>query len=306
LVLEDLHWADPDTVALLNYLGGALKTSSVVVAATVREDSPGAAVVGGLARIPDAIHLRLGPLDYADADLLVAERHPGLDQAQRMLVIGRAEGVPLVIEELLAGTTVSAGRMAAAVPDSFAEVVITRLHGLSQEHRRVLTAAALVGGDPDWSLAAAVSDLGEPSALAAARAATDVHLLVAEDDRLRWRHALTREAVVATLLPPERSALAVRAAHALQDRGGDEDESAAADLLASAGDRDAAAEIGLRQVARDIKKGALRSAEQLLDQLAGEGSLPVQVAITRVHLYTLTGNATRALEIRGTRFHNRQ
>ena len=31
---EDLHWADPDTVALLDYLGGALKTSRVVVAAT--------------------------------------------------------------------------------------------------------------------------------------------------------------------------------------------------------------------------------------------------------------------------------
>jgi DNA-binding CsgD family transcriptional regulator len=297
LVLEDLHWADPDTVALLDYLGGALTTSRVVVAATVREDSPGAAVVGGLARIPDAIHLRLGPLNYADADLLVEQRHPGLDEAQRMLVIRRAEGVPLVIEELLAGTTVSAGTVAAAVPDSFAEVVLARLQGLSQEHRRVLTAAALVGGDPDWSLAAVVSDLGEPSVLAAARAATDVHLLVTEDDRLHWRHALTREAVVATLLPPERSALAVRAAQALQDRGGDDDESAAADLLAGAGDRDAAAEIRLRQVTRDIRKGALRSAEQRLDQLAGEGSLPVQVAIERVHLYTLAGNASRALEI---------
>ena len=179
--------------------------------------------MGGLARIPDAIDLRLGPLNYADADLLVEQRQPGLDEAQRMLVIARAEGVPLVIEELLAGTTVSAGTVAAAVPDSFAEVVLVRLHGLSPEHRRVLTAAALVGGDPDWSLAAVISDLGEPSALAAARAATDVHLLITEDDRLRWRHALTREAVVATLLPPERSALAIRAAHALQDRGGDDD-----------------------------------------------------------------------------------
>jgi len=176
LVLEDLHWADPDTVALLNYLGGALKTSRVVVAATVREDSPGAAVVGGLVRIPDAIHLRLGTLNYADADLLVEQRHPGLHEAQRMLVIKRAEGVPLVIEELLAGTTVSAGSVAAAVPDSFAEVVLARLHGLRQEHRQVLIAAALVGGDPDWSLAAVISDLGDASALAAARATTDVPL----------------------------------------------------------------------------------------------------------------------------------
>ena len=41
LLLEDLHWADPDTVALLDYLGGALSTSPIIVAATVRDDSPG-------------------------------------------------------------------------------------------------------------------------------------------------------------------------------------------------------------------------------------------------------------------------
>lgn len=37
LLLEDLHWADPDTVALLDYLGGALTTSP---AAAVPADLP--------------------------------------------------------------------------------------------------------------------------------------------------------------------------------------------------------------------------------------------------------------------------
>jgi predicted ATPase len=50
LVLEDMHWADPDTIALLDYLGGALSTSRVVVAATVRDDSPGSSVMRDLAR----------------------------------------------------------------------------------------------------------------------------------------------------------------------------------------------------------------------------------------------------------------
>ena len=37
LLLEDLHWADPDTVALLDYLGGALTTAP---AAAVPADLP--------------------------------------------------------------------------------------------------------------------------------------------------------------------------------------------------------------------------------------------------------------------------
>jgi hypothetical protein len=52
LLLEDLHWADPDTVALLDYLGGTLSTSPIIVAATVRDDSPGSWVARDLARIP--------------------------------------------------------------------------------------------------------------------------------------------------------------------------------------------------------------------------------------------------------------
>jgi DNA-binding CsgD family transcriptional regulator len=83
----------------------------------------------------------------------------------------------------------------------------------------------------------------------------------------------------------------------LRARGGDDDESAAAELLAAAGDRDGAAGIRLRQVARDINKGAMRGAEQRLSQLSKTGSLPVQVAMERVRLYTLTGDANRALEV---------
>ena len=138
----------------------------------------------------------------------------------------------------------------------------------------MLTAAALVGGEPDWSLAAVITDLDEPTVLATARAAADAHLLVAEQNRLRWRHALTREVVLATLLPPERSSLALRAAGALRARGGEDDESVAADLLAAAGERDEAAAIRLRQVVRDITKGAMRSAGQRLDELSETALFP--------------------------------
>jgi DNA-binding CsgD family transcriptional regulator len=300
LILEDLHWADPDTLAVLDYLAGAIAISPVIVGATVREESPGSSVARALARIPGGVHLRLDPLSDLDAAILVEQQHPGLSETPRQLVIERADGVPLIIEELLTGTTDSAGNLSVTVPESFSEVVLARLERLTHEQRCVLTAAALVAGEPDWSLAAATTDLDEPSVLAAARAAADVQLLVAEQNRLRWRHALTREAVAGTLLPPERSVLAARAAAALEGRGGEDDESTAADLLTAVGNRTGGAAIRLRQVARDMAKGAMRSAAQRLDQLAAEGSLPVAVAIERVRLYTLTGEAGRALEVGAT------
>ena len=38
LVLEDLHWADPDTLDVLSYLADAASTSPVVLVATARDE----------------------------------------------------------------------------------------------------------------------------------------------------------------------------------------------------------------------------------------------------------------------------
>ena len=54
--------------------------------------------------------------------------------------------------------------------------------------------------------------------LGALRAGVAANLLTADGPRLTWRHALTRDAVLATLLPPERAALAARLAEHLDLR----------------------------------------------------------------------------------------
>src|ERR687890_342352 len=52
VVLEDVHWADADTLALLEYLAGRLPDLPVLVAASARDDEPGAAAVDRLATSP--------------------------------------------------------------------------------------------------------------------------------------------------------------------------------------------------------------------------------------------------------------
>ena len=132
--------------------------------------------------------------------------------------------------------------------------------------------------------------------LAAARAAADAHLLRGDDGRLRWRHALMREAVVAGLLPPERSALARRVADALLARGGREDVGRAAELLAAGDEQDRAATLFLELACQERTTGALRSAEYLLDQAARTGAPAAAVAVERVTVLTATGRVGDALE----------
>ena len=317
LVLEDLHWADPDTLDLVRYLAGALVDAPVLLVATARDDVTRPA----LARL--AAEVRTLALHRLDAEgvaaLAAACRGAPLSAAEREELVARADGLPLLVEELLAvGPT--------RVPPSMAGLVAGRLAALPPPVRQVVLAAAVVD-DTDWRLLAAITGarsrgaVGPPRApaspdptgagaalapadsasepadaagdtegavVAALRAAADVGLLVVADGRLRFRHALTRDAVLATLLPPERAALAARAARVLDGRG---DRALAARLYRESGDPARGAEIFVELARADVSRGAVRSAAAFLDE-AGERAAPAE----RVHVLTLLGRAVEALE----------
>ena len=114
-------------------------------------------------------------------------------------------------------------------------------------------------------------------------------MLVVADGELRFRHALTRDAVLATLLPPERAALAARAARVLDVRG---DRALAARLYRESGDPARGAAILVELARADVGRGAVRSAGAFLDA-AGELAPPAE----RVHVLTMLGRAVEALEI---------
>jgi len=280
LVVEDLHWADPDTLDLVRYLAGALVDAPVLLVATARDD----VTQPGLARI--AAEVRTLVLRRLDAEgvaaLAAACRGAPLPAAELAELVARADGLPLLVEELL---TVGPTR----VPPSMAGLVAERLAALPPSARQVVLAAAVVD-DTDWRLlaaiAAATADEAVPAAL---RAAAEVGLLVVADGELRFRHALTRDAVLATLLPPERAALAARAARVLDERG---DRALAARLYRESGDPARGAAILVELARADVGRGAVRSAGAFLDA-AGELAPPAE----RVHVLTMLGRAVEALEI---------
>ena len=81
--------------------------------------------------------------------------------------------------------------------------------------RPLLTAAALLGRHFDWTLAAAAAGVAEDEAAELLRLAVRAQLVDVEGAGFRFRHALTRDAVVAASLPAEQARLAARALDAL-------------------------------------------------------------------------------------------
>src|SRR6478672_7193880 len=214
VALEDLHWADADTVALVEYLADAAPSTGLLLVVSAREDGPRGAALRGLAGRVTA--LRPQRLSAAETAALAAAYAVDLPAERLELVVAAADGLPLLVEEL-----VRQGRP--GVPPTFAALVEQRLADLDDDAVVVLRAAAVLGVDPPWTLLPQVADRPEPVVSAGLRAAVDAGLLVAAGGELRWRHALTCDAVAATALPPERAATARRAAEVLLAHGSADD-----------------------------------------------------------------------------------
>ncbi|HEY7008667.1 MAG TPA: ATP-binding protein, partial [Jatrophihabitantaceae bacterium] len=289
LVLEDLHWADADTLALVDYLAAAARGSALLVVGSVRDEELPATrtLPGGVAEI------RLGRLDPAAVAELAAAITGAPPDETVQGVIARAEGLPALVEELLAGRDEDL-RRPDRVPPTMADLVGARLTSLPEPAAAVVQAAAVLGTEPDWTLLAPMTGVDVATVLAALRSAAEAGLLWPDPQRLRWRHALTRDAVLATLVAPERAHLARRAADALADGG---DDALRAELLVAAGDTAQAAALLQRLARADVDRGTLRSAQDRLDLAAAVGAHPREIAADRVRVRALRGQVVEALDV---------
>ena len=205
LVLEDLHWADRSSRDLLRYLLARLVDEPVAVVASYRSDDlhrrhPLRPLLAELVRLPSVERVELSPLDDAEVSALV--RRLAGEVADRTVddVVARAEGNAFYAEELLA-----AGLQGEALPLGLTDVLLARVEQRSPAVQQVLRIAAVAGRRVRHELVAAVGGLPPAELDQALAEAVHHHLLVVSDDgRYRFRHALLREAVLADLLPGER------------------------------------------------------------------------------------------------------
>ncbi len=253
LVLEDLHWADPDTLAVVEYLSDNLSAECVLCVATCRNDttSAGAELVARLTGRRAASRLALGRLTTGQVAAMVRACLPSAADDVITRVQYVADGIPFLVEESLA---------ASGVPRSFADGVRSRLAALSDDERLVVHTAALLGRQFDWRLLSAATGLHADLIAGALEHGVGAQLFAVDVDAFRFRHMLTREAVAAELLPPRRVTLAAHALAALEaahpglpGEWGD----LAANLALQAGNQDRAGGLLLESGRSALDRGAL-------------------------------------------------
>ncbi len=323
LVLEDLHWADPETLGVVEYLADNLAAEPVTCIATTRTDhsAPAMAFARSAAtrRTGTVIELERMPDEDVDS-MAVACLGEGLPAELLEALRSWAEGLPFLVEEVLA-TLVSSGALERSangwtarsldriLPESFAGDVRHRVELLGDDARRILRAAALLGRRFEWSLLPRISGLDESVVLTSLRQAVDAQLLTAHSDighsGFWFRHALTRDAVRADMLPHERREMSAVALGILQaDHPGLPGEwcPLAADLAAGSGDHSLAATLLLESARRAIADGALATAEASLEQAAHllsntEDGLALDISECLVEVLGLAGRSDRVFQV---------
>lgn len=268
LVVEDMQWADADMLAVLEYMADNVATTRLLVVVTARA-TPGPArlLVRRLATRGTLHELVLQALTDAQTQVMAAAclgepPSPGLIGVLQ----DRADGFPLLIEELL-GTDASAPATN-LVPSTVAEVTAAKISTLDAPARAVVQAAAVLGVRFGWDMLASVVDHEPTDLINAVRSTVEADLLVeSTGGGLAFRHALTRDAVLATTLQPERAIVARRVWEALKLSDDVRDGvwcSAAAEFAALAGEHENAVALLHSGARHDLERGSLAAAEATL------------------------------------------
>ncbi|GIH06148.1 hypothetical protein Rhe02_42150 [Rhizocola hellebori] len=301
LLLEDLHDADADTLAVVDYLLDNAQGHRLLVVGTTRT-TPGpaidlvraaklrrAATVLELTSLDDDAVRRLAGACLGVAGDQVPE--PALDR-----LLASADGVPLHIEELIAGLVADGvlihegnrwtmhGPATGPMPDSLAATLAGRVERLDPQTVAVLRIAALLGRRFPVRNAAAAAGVSEQTLLRCLRTAFEAQLIVPQDNVLWYgfRHALTAEALRTRMLPIERAALAHRAAESLEaeaDSGFDGWERIAGELWVTAGEPSRAAQRLGQAGRRAVASGALSTGISLLERALAMTTTRDEVAL---------------------------
>ncbi len=222
LALDDAHWADASSVALVEHLLAGLPELPMllVIATRPEREGPGETLLRAVREtLGERMRtLRLLPLDRdSDRRLLDQLIGPGgLPEELVARVLARAEGNPFFLEQLVSALTESGLPAGEAVdlPDTVERLVLARIDRLPARTREVARAASVLGRQFDAELLEAVAGSDVPTALLELERHAVVRRVGRGDHR--FKHTLVQEAVYASLLRRRRQLLHARAALALE------------------------------------------------------------------------------------------
>ncbi|MBT2497858.1 AAA family ATPase [Agromyces sp. ISL-38] len=233
-VIEDLHWIDAASLALLRFLMRALGSSRVLTVLSYRTEDvtrghPVRAFLSEAERDRWVERRELSRLTRAQvrklAKSLIVDTTPS--QTALDTLFRRSDGVPFFVEELVG---IDGCRDEGFVPDTLRELLLARYERLPESAQELLRLISTGGVRVSHSLLSAVYAGTVDELDAAARQSVLAGVLTIEGDDYAFRHALVREAILSDLLPGERARFHARYAEAYE-------------AMAAAGTRRLAAEI---------------------------------------------------------------
>lgn len=250
LIVEDVHWADEATLDVLRFLArridGLFGTLMLTYRDELDRDHPLSRLLGDLGHGDRVDRIALPHLSPDAVRALTAGS--GLDAAR---VFAMTEGNPYFVSELVASAD------AARVPPTVVDAVTGRLRRLDAATQEHVEQLAVVPSTVDAELLARLV----PGAAGALRAAEEGGLVAVSPDGVRFRHELTRRAIVDALPTSRRIELERRVLAELLASGVADPARIVHHALA-AGDVDAVVEWAPRAARDAAASGAHRQAAE--------------------------------------------
>ncbi|MCX3061673.1 helix-turn-helix transcriptional regulator [Streptomyces beihaiensis] len=330
LVVDDLHDADPETLAIIEYIAANLAHQPVAVVATVRSAACAASeLANAVVQRREGRLVPIGRLCEPDTHRLAAAclgcRPEELPVEVSRRVFADSSGIPFVAEELIRSMRTArellcqdgrwrlAGSPRSRVPFTLVRAIEQRAARLGPGGARMLSAAAVLGRGFPLSVVQRCTDLDDSTLLSCLRSAVADGLLVPDERGPDWytfEHPLAEEALLAGLTPVDRAALSRRAADAVEELHPELPGTwchLAARLRRQGGDPPAAAQLYLEVARRALAGSGPGTAIALLDEarqtLGEESEASTHRGLRRELLETLLfaladdGQFDRALQV---------
>jgi predicted ATPase len=306
LVFEDMHWADPSLLELIEHLSAQVGKVPLLLLAAARPELrttlPGWGQSG-----PASVDLPLEPLGHEHsrelADRLLARAWQQVSGQAADAIIETGEGNPLFIEELVAAVTERSSSTEGQLPTSIRGIIAARLDSIPAPERAVILDASVVGRVFwDGALARLTPSRGRLPELLES---LEVRDLIRREpvsrfpgqQQFRIKHALIRDVAYAALPRARRRNAHAAVAAFLEEHGGHDSPAAVGHHWLQAGDRERAAVCLVEAADRASRGWAKDEAVALYRQaltLVGEDDpkrrreLRLKLAVAQQMLYHVT------------------
>ncbi|MFJ2554222.1 BTAD domain-containing putative transcriptional regulator [Streptomyces sp. NPDC087534] len=304
VVLEDLHWADPDSVSVLRVLATMVPELPLLVLVTSRDgpelDDSAASVVAGLTGDWVTRHPLARLTEAEVAQMLAAYTGPGTDPGLASVVHRRCGGVPFHVVELaklLPGAGPGARTPADALPEGTRDLIRHRLRRLPEGAEDVLRVAALLGERFGLDVVAEAAGVEADRLLDILEAGVAWGLVVESGPvgHYRFGHALIRDTLRHSLSRIRRARLHARVAGALERRAAQGTAGGTELLDAVAFHWLAAAPVGHAEQALAAVTAAAERAEQVYAHRHAARLVEAAIGVVDAYAAPTTPEETRRL-----------